>query len=295
MMLGRLQLTTRYRKYLSSSVIGSGRRCFKKYQGGSPRVRQFSSSLKPNVLKNDPYIPIYAGLSTLAILGILTVYKSYKKTTDMEKEVEAVRAELVQALHADYKSCVERERVTELMAPTLVAFCWSAASTYSRHDFQGGVGGSTIRFRSDFQSPGLQRAADFLAPLHARHPGLSLADLWTLAAVVAIEALGGPVVPWVSGRSDVQSPDGVDERVLTTERCPVADSGTLDDDADHLKVLFGRIGGLNYKHIVALFGAHSVGSCHEVGFNVLSAVTLTLTLTLSVCLCRSAQDTTANG
>lgn len=106
---------------------------------------------------------------------------------------------------------------------------------------------------------GLKRARDFIEPFKKAHPSLSYADLWTLAAVVAIEALGGPVVPWVSGRPDAEECDPE----VTEARCPVADSGSIEDDIDHIKVLFGRIGGLKYKHIVALFGAHSVGSCHE--------------------------------
>lgn len=225
--------------------------------------RRRVSSLKPNVLKNDPFIPIYAGVTTLAIMGVLTVYKNYKKTTNTEQEVEILRGEIVDALHANYRSSLEQNKPSELIAPTLVHLCWSAASTFSRHDFQGGVGGATMRFspEKDFvANRGLERARAFLEPLQAAHPCISHADLWTLAAVVAIEVMGGPVVPWVSGREDADAPSSE----VTEARCPVADSGSLDADADHLKVLFGRIGGLKYSHMVALLGAHSVGRCHEV-------------------------------
>lgn len=196
------------------------------------------------------------------ILGALTVYKSYKKTTEMDNEVEIVRNEIIDALHLNYTSCLEQNKTSELIAPTLINLCWSAASTYSRHDFKGGVGGGTLRFspEKDFKAnKGLDRARDFLEPIKTRHPLLSYSDLWTLAAVVAIESLGGPIVPWVSGRIDATGPEeGVGE-----SRCPVADSGGIEEDVDHVKVLFGRVGGLTYKHMVALFGAHSVGQCHE--------------------------------
>mmetsp|Transcript_24610 Transcript_24610/g.45858 ORF Transcript_24610/g.45858 Transcript_24610/m.45858 type:complete len:376 (+) Transcript_24610:65-1192(+) len=224
--------------------------------------RRLISTLKPNVLKNDPYIPIYAGLTTLAILATLTVYKNYIKTTATAAEVEVLRQELIDALHANYKSCLEQNKVSELMAPTLIHLCWSAASTYSRHDHRGGVGGATMRFTPESRyaaNKGLERARAFIEPFKAAHPSMSYSDLWTLAAVVAIEVLGGPIVPWVSGRPDAEACD----EAVTEARCPVANSGSIDADIDHMKVLFGRIGGLQYKHIVALFGAHSVGSCHE--------------------------------
>jgi catalase (peroxidase I) len=226
-------------------------------------TRRTVSTLKPNVLKNDPFLPIYAGFTTLATLAVLTVYKNYNLTTKTEKEVQSVRQELLDALHQDYTTCIENNKVKEVIAPTLINLCWNATATYSRHDHRGGVGGATMRFppESEFTAnKGLKRARDFIEPFKKAHPSLSYADLWTLAAVVAIEALGGPVVPWVSGRPDAEECDPE----VTEARCPVADSGSIEDDIDHIKVLFGRIGGLKYKHIVALFGAHSVGSCHEV-------------------------------
>jgi hypothetical protein len=219
--------------------------------------------LKPNVLRNDPYIPIYAGLTTLAIMGVLTVYKNYTKTTKTESEIELIRNEIIDALHANYKTSLENNKPSELIGPTLIHLCWSSASTYSRHDFLGGVSGATMRFPPEqnyVANRGLDRARAFLQPVKEAHPSVSYSDLWTLAAVVAIEAMGGPVIPWVSGRPDATAADPA----VTESRCPVADSGDTDGDIDHIKVLFGRIGGLKYKHIVALFGAHTVGCCHEV-------------------------------
>jgi catalase (peroxidase I) len=41
---------------------------------------------------------------------------------------------------------------------------------------------------------------EFLEPIKMKHPWISYADLWTLAGVVSIEAMGGPVVDWSPGR-----------------------------------------------------------------------------------------------
>ena len=43
---------------------------------------------------------------------------------------------------------------------------------------------------------GLDKAVDKLEPLKNAHPAVSYADLYTLAGVAAIEALGGPVIKW---------------------------------------------------------------------------------------------------
>jgi len=45
---------------------------------------------------------------------------------------------------------------------------------------------------------GLDKAVAKLEPLKANYPGASYADLYTLAGVAAIQALGGPVIKWLS-------------------------------------------------------------------------------------------------
>jgi len=79
---------------------------------------------------------------------------------------------------------------------------------------------------------GLQVARDLLEPIKARHPNVSYADLWTFAAVVAIEAMGGPKIPWRNGRSDASSPAS----------CPP--DGRLPDasrGSDHIRAIFYRM------------------------------------------------------
>lgn len=82
---------------------------------------------------------------------------------------------------------------------------------------------------------------------------LSYADLWTLAGAQAVKLCGGPDIPFHIGRSDASDasvcpPDG---------RLPDAAQG-----ASHLREIFYRM-GFGDKEIVALSGAHTLGSCHR--------------------------------
>ncbi len=89
--------------------------------------------------------------------------------------------------------------------------------------------------------------------MQARHPEVSVADLWVLAGTVAIEALGGPKVPMAFGRTDAAS----------GAACPAI--GRLPDasqGAQHLRDVFYRM-GFDDREIVALSGAHTLGSCHR--------------------------------
>ncbi|RKO95695.1 heme peroxidase, partial [Caulochytrium protostelioides] len=97
-------------------------------------------------------------------------------------------------------------------------------------------------------------ARDFLdRHVKPQFPGLSYADLWTLAAVVAIQEMGGPTIPWRPGRIDQSGPSD----------CPP--NGRLPDGAKgapHLRDIFYRM-GFNDQEIVALTGAHALGRCHR--------------------------------
>jgi cytochrome c peroxidase len=91
-----------------------------------------------------------------------------------------------------------------------------------------------------------------LEPIKAKFPWISYADLWTLAGAVAIEAMGGPAIPWKPGRVD--KPDG--------SHCPP--DGRLPDaslGAAHIRDIFHRM-GFSDREIVALSGAHTLGRCH---------------------------------
>lgn len=83
---------------------------------------------------------------------------------------------------------------------------------------------------------------------------ISHADLWALAANVAIKVMGGPSIVTHFGRLDAQGhSEGADS---AAGRLPDADK-----DAQHLRDIFYPK-GFTDRDIVALSGAHSVGACH---------------------------------
>lgn len=139
--------------------------------------------------------------------------------------------------------------------PVLVRLAWHASGTYDAATGTGGSNGATMRFTmeaKDGANNGLEHARAFLEPIKKQFPWITYADLWTFAGVVALEAMGGPKVPWKPGRIDY--PD--DSNVPPNGRLP---DGALGQD--HLRAVFYRM-GFNDQEIVALCGAHNLGRCH---------------------------------
>ncbi|RKO86804.1 heme peroxidase [Blyttiomyces helicus] len=141
------------------------------------------------------------------------------------------------------------------IGPVLVRLAWHASGTYDRKSKTGGSNGATMRFKpeaSDGANAGLEHARAFLEPIKKKHPTISYADLWTLAGATAIEAMGGPAIPWKSGS----------EKTVSAKDIPP--NGRLPDAAqgqDHVRDVFYRM-GFNDREIVALIGAHALGRCH---------------------------------
>lgn len=142
--------------------------------------------------------------------------------------------------------------------PILVRLSWHDAGTYCLSTKTGGPRGC-LRFvgggeAAHAANAGLTIAVELLAPIKAKFHNIGFADLWSLAAVQAIETMGGPKVPWRPGRKDAlviedAAPDG---------RLPDAAQG-----AKHLRDVFGHMRmGFSDQEIVALCGAHTVGACH---------------------------------
>jgi catalase (peroxidase I) len=156
----------------------------------------------------------------------------------------------------DIKNILNKEGYDDgSYGPVFIRLAWHAAGTYSKHDNTGGSDGSTMRFEPESAhgaNAGLGVARSVLEKVKQKHPGITYADLWSLAGVVAIEQMGGPQVKWRPGRSDKDdakhcTPDG---------RLPDAGKGP-----EHIRDIFGRM-GFNDREIVALIGAHAVGRCH---------------------------------
>ncbi|KAI6330815.1 hypothetical protein MCOR29_001757 [Pyricularia oryzae] len=139
--------------------------------------------------------------------------------------------------------------------PVLVRLAWHSAGTYDKSTDTGGSNGAGMRYEAEGGDPanaGLQNARQFLETVKARHPWITYADLWTLAGVVAVRAMGGPEIPWRAGRTDFAD----DSRVPPRGRLPDATQG-----AAHVRDIFYRM-GFDDREIVALSGAHSLGRCH---------------------------------
>jgi len=163
-----------------------------------------------------------------------------------------------QSLVADLEELVR----TKNCGPILIRLSWHDAGVFSDGELKGGCPNAAMRFTDGGEgtfgaNAGLPDVAlGVLAPITAKYvPTLiSHADLWALAANVAIRLMGGPDIKTRFGRKDAESSQ---ESVESQEgRLPDADKGI-----DHLRDIFYPK-GFDDAAIVALSGAHTVGRCY---------------------------------
>ena len=145
---------------------------------------------------------------------------------------------------------------TKDCGPLLLRLSWHDAGTFCLKTNTGGAH-AVMRFSNspeacDKANLGLDKARALLEPLKVEYREVGYADLWSLAAVVAIEVMGGPVIPWKPGRKDADS----HAESVEVGRLPNAEKG-----CSHLRRVFGRM-DFTDKDIVALSGAHTVGANH---------------------------------
>ncbi|KAJ3113678.1 hypothetical protein HDU96_003080 [Phlyctochytrium bullatum] len=183
------------------------------------------------------------------------------------------RGDNYDAVKSDIKAILSRPGWDDgSLGPVLVRLAWHASGTYNKYDGSGGSDGATMRFKpesTDGANAGLEHARAFLEPIKKKYSWISYADLWTLAGVTAIEAMGGPVIPWKPGtcfqREKLTRNPGrtdKDEKKVTVKDVPP--NGRLPDasqGAQHIREVFYRM-GFNDRDIVALSGAHTLGRCH---------------------------------
>ena len=170
----------------------------------------------------------------------------------VEKDVKAILEE------ADYDD--------GHIGPLLVRLAWHASGTYDTKSKTGGSDGATMRFQPEAghgANAGLIEARKRLEKIAAKHPGISISDLWIFASYVAIEDMGGPKIAFSPGRQD--KPNG--EHCPPNGRLPDADGRpaggpiTKPTTIAHIRDIFYRM-GFNDQEIVALLGAHALGRCH---------------------------------
>ena len=146
--------------------------------------------------------------------------------------------------------------------PILVRLSWHDAGVFSDGKLKGGCPNAAMRFTDGGEgtfgaNAGLPDVAlGLLKPITEKYvpDTIGHADLWTLAANVAIKEMGGPDIKTRFGRKDAESSaDSVESQV---GRLPDGDK-----EIDHLREIFAPK-GFSDKEIVALSGAHTVGKCH---------------------------------
>lgn len=151
---------------------------------------------------------------------------------------------------------------TKNCGPILIRLSWHDAGVYSTGAKTGGCPNAAMRFTDAGEgcfgaNAGLPNVAvPLLQPIADKYvPSLiSNADLWALAANVAIRVMGGPDIKTRFGRTDAKSSaEGVEGQ---EGRLPDGDKGI-----DHLRDIFAPK-GFSDKDIVALSGAHAVGRCY---------------------------------
>ncbi|KAL4558304.1 hypothetical protein LXL04_036502 [Taraxacum kok-saghyz] len=168
--------------------------------------------------------------------------KSYPTVSDEYlKVIDEVRSKL-RDLFSE-KSC----------APLMLRMAFHSAGTFDMNSKTGGPFGTLRHKAEQAHGPnvGLHIAIDLLEPIKQQFPIISYADFYMLAGIVAVEVTGGPNIPFHPGRQDKDEP-------AAEGRLPLPNHGT-----EHLRTIFVNTMGLNDQDIVALSGAHTLGSCHR--------------------------------
>jgi len=208
---------------------------------------------RSNSYKFNGIISLSALAASLALANV--VFDNQSESAASTVDIKAVKQDIIKLIEFDNDF---REDGTSI-AGTLVRLAWHASGTYSNVDHTGGSNGSTMRYPPESQwgaNVGLAIAREFLNPVKRKYPELSYADIWTLAGAVAIEQMGGPEIPWRSGRTDSTTPTTVPDG-----RLPSANKGSPDATAAHVREVFTRL-GFTEREAIALIGAHAVGRCH---------------------------------
>lgn len=239
-------------------------------RSAAPLVPKFSRSASAFASAAPKASLSYGAAATLAVgaAGVAYSFEASKRNSARcwgGPDWKAVRAEIVKVLEDDTYKDSSYDGATP--GPVFVRLAWHSAGTFCKSTRTGGSGGATMRFEPEVSwgaNAGLAYAQSLLEPVKKKFPDVSYADLWILAACVAIEEMGGNKVPFTPGRVDKKSGADCPSWEGATHkdgRLPGADMGCPMKTATHLRYIFNRM-GFNDQEIVALSGAHGLGACH---------------------------------
>ena len=211
--------------------------------------------------------------------------------TDLVTKASAIKVVSLKMVRRDISALLnDRSHDDGNYGPLLIRFAWHNCGTYCKDTKTGGSNGSTMRFSTETNDPensGLGKARKLLEPIIEKYPWLSVADLWTLSGYVAIEALGGPTIPFGFGRRDFTEeeaeakhgaggcPFGDGKFNPGGSRLPAADLGP-DPDApsgcpmhvkekptiDAIRGTFSRMGFTDRETVALIVLGHQFGRCH---------------------------------
>ena len=109
----------------------------------------------------------------------------------------------------------------------MIRFTWHACGTFDQESSTGGSDGGTIWLEAeanDVENKGFEKARALIVKLCKKHGStLSRADMTILAGCVAIEATGGPHIPFASGRRDFSRDDAIKKHGGAHGGCPYGD------------------------------------------------------------------------
>lgn len=203
-----------------------------------------------------------------------------KPGKDLSKLREDIARRLVDPNHDDGS-----------LAPLMIRHAWHNCGTFDASTRTGGSNGSTLRFPAESQDPenaGFDKAKGLLETLHAKYPHMTFADLSILTGNVAIEAAGGPFIPFGVGRKDFTAeeatvihgagkcPFGDGQFNPSGSRLPAADLGpdpacpakATVAEREHRTIsavrgTFERMGFDDKETVCLILLGHQFGRCHS--------------------------------
>lgn len=210
---------------------------------------------------------------------------------DLIKEANDIKQINLRSIRNDIKEVLkDRNHDDGSYGPLLIRFAWHNSGTYCKETNTGGSNGSTMRFdieTNDPENAGLGKAKKLLEPIVQKYSWLSVADIWILSGYVAIEAMGGPSIPFSIGRKDFTKQEA--EKKYGPSRCPFGDgkfnpggsrlpAADLGSDSkaprgcpmhvkekqtiDSVRGTFTRLGMSDRETVVLIILGHQFGRCH---------------------------------